>query len=75
MIHEAGLLKHGAIEPKAEHHDARRRDRPARRGARPRRGDCASDFSQADHLADGRLAARIDVRAYYNVVPMVNPMV
>ena len=39
------------------------------RGAR-----CTSDFSQADHLsmADWPLD---DVRAYYNVVPRVNPMV
>ena len=35
---------------------------------------CTSDFSQADHLsmADWTLEA---VRAHYNVVPRINPMV
>ena len=74
VIHEAGLLKHGAIEPKASTMTRAGATDLRRRGARPRRARCASDFSQADHLAmaDWPLGS---VRAYYNVVPMVNPMV
>ena len=73
VIHEAGLLKHGAIEPKAS--------TMTRAGATDLVGEgfargarCTSDFSQADHLAmaDWLLDS---VRAYYNVVPMLNPMV
>jgi hypothetical protein len=73
VIHEAGLLKHGAIEPKAS--------TMTRAGATDLVGEafargarCSSDLSQADHLAmaDWPLAS---VRSFYNVVPMVNPMV
>src|SRR6516165_6888250 len=73
VIHEAGLLKHGAIEPKAS--------TMTRAGATELVGEafargarCTSDFSQADHLAmaDRPLES---VRAYYTVVPMLNPMV
>jgi hypothetical protein len=73
VIHEAGLLKHGAIEPKAS--------TMTRVGATDLVGEgfargarCTADFSQADHLsmADRPLDA---VRAEYGVVPMVNPMV
>jgi len=73
VIHEAGLLKHGAIEPKAS--------TMTREGATDLVGEafargahCSRDFSQADHLsmADWPLDS---VRAFYNVVPMVNPMV
>ena len=74
VIHEAGLLKHGSDRAQGEHHDAHRCDRPRRRGVRARRAAARSDFSQADHLAmaDWPLGS---VRAYYNVVPMLNPMV
>jgi len=73
VIHEAGLLKHGEIQPKAS--------TMTRTGATELVGEafgrgarCTSDFSQADHLAmaDWPLEA---VRAHYNVVPMLNPMV
>ena len=73
VIHEAGLLKHGAIHPKSS--------TMTRAGATELVGEafargarCTSDFSQADHLslADWPLES---VRTYYNVVPMVNPMV
>jgi hypothetical protein len=73
VIHEAGLLKHGAIQPKAS--------TMTRAGATDLVGEafargvrCTSDFSQADHLAmaDWPLES---VRSYYNVVPMINPMV
>ena len=74
VIHEAGLLQHGAIKPKASTLTRAGRDRPHRRGALARRAVHASDFSQADHLAmaDWPLGS---VRAYYNVVPMLKPMV
>jgi hypothetical protein len=73
VIHEAGLLHHGAIEPKAS--------TMTRAGATDLVGEafqrgarCSQDFSQAEHLsmADWPLES---VRAHYGVVPMVNPMV
>ena len=61
VIHEAGLLKHGAIQPKAS--------TMTRAGATDLVGEafargarCASDFSQADHLAMAGLAAHIGTR-------------
>jgi hypothetical protein len=73
VIHEAGLLKHGEIMPKAS--------TMTRAGATDLVGEalsrgarCTSDLSQADHLsmADWPLAS---VRSYYNVVPRTEPMV
>jgi hypothetical protein len=72
IIHEAGLLKHGEIQPKAS--------TLTREGATDLLGEafargtrCTSDFSQADHLAlaDWPLES---VRAHYNVVPLAHPM-
>ena len=66
-IHEAGLVQHGAIMPKAA--------TLSRPGATDLLGEafhrgaqCTSDFSQADHLAmaDWELA---DVRAHFGVPP------
>ncbi|MFA5882942.1 MAG: hypothetical protein WDA60_03740 [Acidimicrobiia bacterium] len=73
VIHEAGLLKHGEIMPKAS-----TLGRPGATRllgeALARGAQCTSDFSQAEHLtmADWALA---DVRAHYNVVPLAHPMV
>ncbi len=72
VIHEAGLLQHGAIAPKSS--------TLTRDGATELLGEalargvrCTSDFSQADHLS---LAAwpLESVRTYYNVVPLAHPM-
>ena len=72
VIHEAGLLKHGEIAPKAS--------TLTREGATDLLGEalargarCTSDFSQADHLgiADWPLDS---VRTYYHVVPLAHPM-
>ena len=57
-----------------EHHDARRCDRPRRRGVRPRRAlhGRTSARPTTSAMADWPLGS---VRAYYDVVPMLNPMV
>jgi hypothetical protein len=72
VIHEAGLLKHGEISPKAS--------TLTREGATDLLGEalargvrCTSDFSQADHLT--MAAWPLDeVRAHYHVVPLAHPM-
>ena len=73
VIHEAGLLKHGTIMPKAS--------TMTRAGATELVGEafwrgarCTSDFSQADHLAMAGWELEA-VRSSYDVVPRVNPMV
>ena len=73
-IHEAGLVQHGAIMPKASTLTRAGATDLARRGALRAARSARADFSQADHLAmaDWPLGS---VRAYYNVVPMLNPMV
>jgi hypothetical protein len=72
LIHEAGILKHGAIMPKAE--------TLGREGATELLGEAlargaqtTSDFSQADHLTMAAWPIA-DVRAHYNVVPLTTPM-
>lgn len=72
VIHEAGLLKHGEIEPKSS--------TLTREGATDLLGEalmrgahCSSDFSQADHLAMAHWPLE-SVRTYYNVVPLARPM-
>jgi len=73
VIHEAGILRHGAIAPKDQ--------TLTRPGATELVGEafargagCSGDFSQADHLAmaDWTLEA---VRAHYDVAPRTVPMV
>jgi hypothetical protein len=73
VIHEAGLLKHGDIQPKAS--------TMTRAGATDLVGEafargarCTSDFSQADHLAMADWSLE-SVRAHHGVVPMATPMV
>jgi len=72
VIHEAGLVKHGEIMPKAS-----TLTRPGAtdllgealaRGAR-----ATSDFSQADHLSMVEWPLE-HVRAHFNVVPLAVPM-
>jgi hypothetical protein len=72
VIHEAGVLQHGAIAPKAS--TLTREGATDLLGEALARGSrCTSDFSQADHLslADWPLES---VRTYYNVVPLSQPM-
>ena len=56
-IHEAGLVQHGAIMPKAQHADPAGRDRPARRSALARRA-VHRRLQPGRSPHDGRLAAR-----------------
>lgn len=73
VIHEAGLLKHGDIQPKAS--------TMTRTGATDLVGEafargarCTADFSQADHLSMAGWSLEA-VRDHFGVVPMRNPMV
>jgi hypothetical protein len=72
VIHEAGLLQHGAIAPKAS--------TLTREGATDLLGEalsrgahCTADFSQADHLTMAEWPLE-EVRAHYHVVPLAQPM-
>jgi hypothetical protein len=72
LIHEAGMLKHGEIMPKAE--------TLGRPGATEllaeglaRGAGCSSDFSQIDHLSMAEWSLE-DVRAHFNVLPLETPM-
>jgi hypothetical protein len=72
LIHEAGMLKHGEIMPKAES--------LGRPGATELLGEalargaaCVGDFSQADHLSMVERPLE-EVRARYNVTPLAVPM-
>ena len=72
LIHEAGMLKHGEIMPKAE-----TLERPGATEllgeALERGAACSDDFSQADHLALAELPLA-DVRAQFGVAPLRVPM-
>ena len=72
LIHEAGMLKHGEIMPKAES-----LERPGATEllgeALARGAQCTSDFSQIDHLSMASWPLD-DVRAHFNVVPLATPM-
>jgi hypothetical protein len=72
LIHEAGMLKHGEIMPKA--------DSLERCGATDLLGEalargarCTADFSQIDHLTMANWQLE-DVRARFNVAPLATPM-
>jgi len=72
LIHEAGMLKHGAILPKSES-----LERPGATGllgeALARGAQCTSDFSQTDHLSMASWSLEA-VRDHFNVVPLTTPM-
>lgn len=71
VIHEAGLLKHGEIMPKAS--TLQRPGATRLLGEALARGaQCSSDFSQADHLAMAEWMLT-DVRAHFNVVALAHP--
>jgi hypothetical protein len=72
LIHEAGMLKHGAIMPKAE--SLERSGATELLGEALARGaQCTSDFSQIDHLAMTGWPLE-DVRAHFNVGALATPM-
>jgi hypothetical protein len=72
LIHEAGMLKHGEIMPKAE--TLQRSGATELLGEALARGSlCTSDFSQGDHLAMVEWKLE-DVRAHFNVTPLATPM-
>ena len=72
LIHEAGMLKHGAILPKPES-----LERPGATEllgeALARGAQCTSDFSQIDHLSMATWPLE-SVRTHFNVVPLTSPM-
>jgi len=72
LIHEAGMLKHGEIMPKAES-----LERPGATEllgeALARGAQCTADFSQIDHLSMATWPLA-DVRAHFNVIPLITPM-
>ena len=73
VIHEAGLLKHGAIMPKAS--TLQRPGATRLLGEALARGaQCTSDFSQAEHLAMAEWTLA-EVHSHYNVVPLAHPPV
>ena len=71
LIHEAGMLKHGAILPKPES-----LERPGATEllgeALARGAQCTSDFSQIDHLSMATWPLD-EVRTHFNVVPLATP--
>ena len=70
LIHEAGMLKHGAILPKPE--SLERPGATELLGEAFARGtQCTSDFSQIDHLS---MATWPLERRHFNVVPLTSPM-
>jgi hypothetical protein len=72
LIHEAGMLKHGEIMPKAE--TLQRPGATELLGEALARGAmCTSDFSQGDHLAMTEWKLE-DVRAHFHVTPLATPM-
>ena len=73
VIHEAGLLKHGEIMPKASTLQRPGATRLLGEGL-ARGAQCTSDFSQTDHLSMAAWTLD-DVRVHFHVVPLAHPMV